>query len=57
MNRTVTMPWLLIVLFVVFGCSTGKLSRREASHQIDAMMKPHPVGPKKLMWGLVPAGL
>jgi hypothetical protein len=30
------------------GCSS-KLSRREAAHQIDAMMKPHPVGPKKVM--------
>src|SRR6185437_17144043 len=39
---------LAISSVFISGCSS-KLSRREAQHQIDAMLKPHPVGSKKVM--------
>jgi hypothetical protein len=39
---------MLPLIAMALGCS-GKLSRHEATHQIDAMMKPHPVGSKKVM--------
>jgi hypothetical protein len=48
-NRSV---WALILalfcLVPMTGCSS-KLSRLEAQHQIDVMLKPHPVGSKKVM--------
>jgi hypothetical protein len=45
--RRVVLALCLISLLGITGCS--KLTRREAKHQIDAMMKPHPVGAKKVM--------
>ncbi len=48
MKRTAVIICALPLMFMALGCS-GKLSRREAKHQIDAMMKPHPVGPQKVM--------
>lgn len=39
---------LAISSLFISGCSS-KLSRHQARHQIDAMLKPHPIGPKKLM--------
>lgn len=39
---------LAISSLFISGCSS-KLSRRQAQHQIDAMLKPHPVGSKKVM--------
>jgi len=43
----------LPIMCMALGCSSS-LSRREAGHQIDAMMKPHPLGPKKVMSHEVP---
>ena len=45
---------LCLITCLVSGCSDGKLSRREAAHLIDAMQRPHPVGPKKVMRSGVP---
>jgi hypothetical protein len=47
-KRSFAILFLVPLLLLSIGCS-GKLSRREAKHQIDAMLKPHPVGLKKVM--------
>jgi hypothetical protein len=48
MKRSALILCLLPLLCMAAGCSS-KLTRREAKRQIDAMMKPHPVGSKKIM--------
>jgi len=40
---------LLVLIFTVLTTGCSKLTRREATHQIDAMMKPHPVGARKIV--------
>ena len=54
MKQVTFAPYLLLMLTVMSGCSVGKLSRREASHKIDAMLKPHPVGHEKILTSGVP---
>jgi hypothetical protein len=47
-KRAVLTLILSPVLLLSIGCSSD-LSRRQAEHQIDAMLKPHPVGAKRSM--------
>lgn len=48
MKRIAVIICTLPLMFMSLGC-TSKLSRTEAKHQIDVMLNPHPVGPKKRM--------
>lgn len=48
MKNTILVLAMAALAVLTIGCSSS-LSRREASHQIDVMRKPHPMGPKKVM--------